>query len=73
MQFRCNQCSHLFDADGIKQEYASPTYGPCFKWVASCTECGAESNEYRKPTGKRASSTIPSTPACGCGNCCGRG
>ncbi|MCM8815697.1 MAG: hypothetical protein NC931_06955 [Candidatus Omnitrophica bacterium] len=53
-KFFCNKCQKTFEDDGKKQEYTSPIYGPCWKRVARCPDCGAECDEFRqKSSGKK--------------------
>jgi hypothetical protein len=33
-QFKCPNCSQVFEAEGVKFEYHSPVYGPCSKSVS---------------------------------------
>ena len=47
-KFYCQNCQKVFKAQGIKQDYTSPIYGPCWKRIAKCPDCGAECDEFRQ-------------------------
>jgi len=71
--FYCKSCDLKFEAEGTKQEWIDPTFGPCSKLVATCPTNGEECNEYHPPKVSKESS-FPSAPACGMqGGCCGCG
>jgi hypothetical protein len=69
MKFYCNTCRKEFDAQGRKEEFISPVYGPCSHYVADCPDCGRESSEYRAPKASRPEQA-PEVPSCGMGGCC---
>jgi hypothetical protein len=70
-QYKCPNCSNIFEAEGEKFEYHSPIYGPCSKNVSESPCCKVQSDEYREPhPGKKSSEPVP-MPAGGC--CCGGG
>lgn len=55
-KFYCQKCQKAFDAEGVKHEYNSPIYGPCWKRMAACPNCGLESDELNqtKSAGKKS-------------------
>ncbi len=66
MTFRCEKCNFCFESVGEREEYISPTYGPCFKYVARCPACDNICNEHRINLKKSDKGS------CGCSNCsCG--
>lgn len=69
MKFYCTNCQKEFEAEGRKDEYVSPVYGPCSHYVADCPDCGRESSEYRTPKASRPAKA-PEAPSCGMGGCC---
>lgn len=68
--FYCSSCNNKFNAEGVKYEYTSPVYGPCWKMMAACPVCQNIVDEYRAPRQKKESTS--SIPPCGVGGGCGR-
>jgi len=69
MKFYCKTCDIAFEHEGIKKEYHDAVFGPCAKYIAPCSKCNEESDEYRKP--KPAKSFTPQNVApCGNPGCC---
>jgi len=52
-QFYCKTCKNIFEAVGVKEEYTSSVYGPYWKFVAPCPDCGATCDEHRASTSRR--------------------
>jgi hypothetical protein len=70
MKFLCTKCNQVFDHEGIKEEFNSAIYGPCFKYVAYCPACETVCDEYRNPSASKSNNNAP----CGSGkrcSCCG--
>ena len=55
-KFYCEKCQKIFEAVGVKEEYTSSIYGPCWKRVAQCPDCGSKCDEYRQTSSKRKNS-----------------
>jgi len=55
-KFYCEKCQRIFEAMGVKKEYTSPIYGPCWKYVAQCPQCGAKCDEHRQMSSGRKNS-----------------
>jgi len=55
-KFYCEKCKKVFEAQGIKEEYTSPIYGPCWKRVSQCPDCGSKCDEYRQVTSAKKGS-----------------
>lgn len=80
-KFKCDSCQKIFEAAGIKKEYKNPIYGPCWKRVANCPDCGIECDEFRQKSSSKKSfdfnnyvNDLRSRGAGGCnpgGGCCG--
>ncbi|NHB69397.1 hypothetical protein [Perlabentimonas gracilis] len=71
--FYCKTCDLKFEAEGTKQEWIDPTFGPCSKLTAPCPTNGEECSEYQPPKQSKEAA-MPSAPACGMqGGCCGCG
>ncbi len=65
--FKCEQCGNTYLAQGNKQSYVNPVYGPCERYVSSCPACGGEGYEFQKNPGNKKQAS-----SCGCGSCgCG--
>ena len=47
-KFYCQKCQKAFEAEGSKQEYTSLIYGPCWKRIAKCPDCGVACDEFRQ-------------------------
>ncbi|MGB9745320.1 MAG: hypothetical protein ACPLXM_00115 [Bacteroidales bacterium] len=69
LRFYCSTCRKEFEAEGRKDEYVSPVYGPCSHYIADCPDCGKECGEYRVPKNIKLV-TAPEAPSCGAGGCC---
>jgi hypothetical protein len=67
LKFKCTQCSSLFEAEGVKDEYLSPIYGPCWKMIAECPDCKTICDEFRVLK-KEVPKTESSCSGC-CSNC----
>lgn len=52
-KFYCQKCQKVFEAEGVKREYSSPIYGPCWKWIAKCPDCDRECDEFRQTGSSR--------------------
>lgn len=65
-KFKCDFCNVIFEAEGIKEEWIDPIYGPCFKYVATCLKCKKEVTEYRPPKEQGAAHHESHGSACGC-------
>jgi len=52
-QFYCKTGKNIFEAVGVKEKYTSVIYGPCWKFVAPCPDCGATCNEQRQVESRR--------------------
>ena len=64
MEFYCQKCDVKFAHTGIKKEYHDPVFGPCAKYMAPCTKCREEVDEFRRP--KQSSTYKPESMApCG--------
>lgn len=79
-KYFCQKCQKAFEAEGIKQEYTSPIYGPCWKRIAVCPDCGVECDEFRKKSSSKKNFDFDSyvsrlrNQGGGCipgGGCCG--
>ncbi len=66
-KFWCVSCKNIFEAIGVKKEWKDPVYGPCMKFVAICSSCKTECDEYRDPNAQKKQSSSQEM-ACG-GNC----
>jgi hypothetical protein len=55
-KFYCEKCQKIFEAEGIKEEYSSPIYGPCWKHVFQCPDCGSKCDEYRQKSSPKKNS-----------------
>jgi hypothetical protein len=72
LKFKCTGCHLFFENEGMKKEYNSAIYGPCFKYIAICPSCNNETDEYRSQLPKKSSInySIPNNSCEGC--CCNR-
>ncbi len=71
LRFKCSECNTIFESEGVKVEYNSPIYGPCWKFMGQCPACDMQSDEYRDPSpGKKSA---PQTPSASPGCCCSGG
>lgn len=52
-KFECEACQKIFESRGIKEERTSSIYGPCWKRVASCPDCGVECDEFRQKSSSK--------------------
>lgn len=68
LKFKCPNCNLLFEDKGIKRDYISSIYGPCFKYTAICPTCKIECDEYRSNASKKTN-TI-SSERHSCDDCC---
>jgi hypothetical protein len=69
LKFKCSSCKEVFASNGKKNEWMDSTYGMCWKYVADCPQCGAESNEYRASNSKKNSCNSASCHSGSCGSC----
>ena len=68
--FICKTCNNKFEAEGSKEEWVDPIYGPCTKFTAPCPCNGSACEEYRPSKTSKDYSYAPSAPSCGSGGCC---
>lgn len=54
-KFYCQKCQEIFETEGVKLEYKDPIYGPCWKRVADCPDCGSKCDEFRQKSSSKKS------------------
>lgn len=73
LKFKCDRCNRIFDAEGTKEEWRSPIYGPCYDYKAPCPSCGVPVKEYRPRLKARSSEESFGDESSGEGPCGGGG
>lgn len=68
--FYCKTCDQKFEAEGNKQEWIDPIYGPCSKFTAPCPVNGEICEEFRPVKTSKGEGGASSAPSCGMGGCC---
>ena len=69
LDFVCTDCRKQFNAEGIKNEYRDPVYGPCIIYTTVCPFCGGEGREY-SPNSSGDDNDNGMGSSCPSGGCC---